>query len=185
MQIIMSMTEFLSQPSSATAHVEYVASITDAIHIMRRLANDVLDLSKMEAGGFLLEHVAFNLRDCVRSVTRGYEVLSKGKNISFVVQIADDLPTEVVSDPVRLQQILTNLLSNAFKVRLILECRPSSLFGLVFAVQFTMQGVVSLSISARKEDPERELPAARLMALVQVRDTGEGRKGFSCQYDSC
>ena len=79
------------------------------------LVNDVLDYNKMESGKILFEQTQFNLSDLLDEIMRSYSFRSKAKQLSFDINKTNDLPNEVIGDPIRLNQILSNLLSNAMK----------------------------------------------------------------------
>lgn len=76
--------------------------------------NDVLDLSKVEAGRLELEQVEFDLRDCVETACHPFSLQASQRGLAFRVQIAPGVG-RVVGDPLRLRQVLTNLIANAFK----------------------------------------------------------------------
>lgn len=91
-------------------------------HIARRsgdsllgILNDVLDLSKIEAGKLEIEAVRFDVWQVARDVTALYVDRARGKRIELACQINDDVPIHAIGDPVRLTQIVTNLVSNAIK----------------------------------------------------------------------
>ena len=96
----------------------FVEEVNTSAKQMLRLLNDLLDLSKIESGNLELEHVAFDLRsmasDTLRrlSATRG---TTGSDPVELLLDIAADVPTQVVGDPLRLGQILVNLGSNALK----------------------------------------------------------------------
>ncbi|MES2277695.1 MAG: response regulator [Bacteroidota bacterium] len=77
--------------------------------------NDVLDISKIEAGKFSIVRSVNNLRSIVKSVYDLLKFNADEKNIEFLLEIADDIPEYVMVDSLRLNQILMNLLSNAIK----------------------------------------------------------------------
>jgi CheY-like chemotaxis protein/two-component sensor histidine kinase len=77
--------------------------------------NDVLDYNKMESGKIIFEQTQFNLSNFLDEILRSYSFRSKAKNLSFDIKKVGDLPIEVIGDPIRLNQILSNLLSNALK----------------------------------------------------------------------
>ena len=95
------------------------------------LIDDILDLSKVEADRLEFEKVPFSVVDLVRDVHESLSVMIKGKNIKTRLVITDNVPRTIKSDPVRLRQILTNLLSNAAKFTLegYIETRVSYLEG--------------------------------------------------------
>ncbi|MCH9672170.1 MAG: hypothetical protein K0U93_12045, partial [Gammaproteobacteria bacterium] len=116
--------------------------------LLCRLVNDILDFSKIEAGKLQLEVVAFDLRELVTEVVRGFEVAGLSKNVGLVVDIAADVDRWVSGDPTRLRQVLTNLVSNA--------------------VKFTEEGAVEITV--RRAPPY----ASGLHVLFEVSDSGIG-----------
>ena len=79
------------------------------------IINDVLDISKIESGKLELEKSEFSLFYLIEHIVELFSINAKEKNIKFVYNVDKDLPNSVVSDSVRLQQVLSNLLSNAIK----------------------------------------------------------------------
>ena len=69
----------------------------------------------MESGKIVFEQTQFNLSDFLKDIMRTYSFRSKAKNLEFDIIKENDLPSEVIGDPIRLNQILSNLLSNALK----------------------------------------------------------------------
>ncbi|MBE2270498.1 MAG: hypothetical protein IAE80_19835 [Anaerolinea sp.] len=80
-----------------------------------RLINEVLDLSKIEAGRMELVNVPFDLRTCINDVVVQNRVLSEPKGLALTVEIDERMPEQIVGDTARLKQVLTNLISNAIK----------------------------------------------------------------------
>ncbi len=79
------------------------------------LINDILDLSKIEAGKMVLEKSPFDLAELVRTVVEGFAPRAEQKRLHFETYLAPDIPSKLVGDPVRLRQVLVNLIGNAFK----------------------------------------------------------------------
>ncbi len=79
------------------------------------LLNDILDLSRVEAGKIVLEKIAFNIRSLTKTVSKGMMVIAKNKDINLIIKVAEDVPEVICGDPTRLRQILINLLNNAIK----------------------------------------------------------------------
>ncbi|HEX2559736.1 sensor histidine kinase, partial [Phenylobacterium sp.] len=107
---------------------DHAALIGQAGKMMRALLNDLLDLSKMEAGRMSIESVSFDLPALVRDAVAFWSSEAAKKGLSLTVEGLENLPAHATGDPTRLSQILNNLLSNAIK--------------------FTDQGGVSLSLGA-------------------------------------
>lgn len=117
---------------------------------MTSLLNDLLDTAKIEAGKLELDPVTFDVRALAQDMRALWEPTANAKNLSFSVQVAEDAPSWVCSDPMRLKQIMSNLVSNALK--------------------FTPSGGVSILIDIKPLAGETN--AAEL--LFEVRDTGIG-----------
>ncbi|HEY2659368.1 MAG TPA: ATP-binding protein [Caulobacteraceae bacterium] len=93
----------------------FVKRIGDASRSLLALINDVLDLSKVEAGHVDLERAPVDLRNLAREVAALMDQQAKTKGLVLSVQVADDVPGTVLTDITRLRQVVTNLLSNAVK----------------------------------------------------------------------
>ncbi|MCA9167542.1 MAG: PAS domain-containing protein [Planctomycetales bacterium] len=111
------------------------------------IINDILDLSKIEAGKMTIEHLPVELDQLAREVLALMQVRASAKNVGLLLRYDGPLPTSIHSDPVRLRQILVNLVGNAIK--------------------FTEKGHVRLSI---KLDQQGDVPSLRLA----IEDTGIG-----------
>ncbi|MDO3412174.1 ATP-binding protein [Saccharibacillus sp. CPCC 101409] len=122
------------------------------------IVNDVLDLSKVEAGMLEVSREAVSLHDFRELVHYGFDAIAKQKNLDFEVQVAENVPEFFYTDGKRLQQIVKNLLSNAFK--------------------FTQQGKITCSLKiVDAADIPCSIPgtASQGKAIaVTVRDTGIG-----------
>ncbi|WP_224999474.1 PAS domain S-box protein [Cesiribacter sp. SM1] len=112
------------------------------------LINDILDLSKIEAGKVHLEDIQFNLRDILNSLKHSFQTQTESKGLDFKLYLHDDVPHELKGDPVRLIQIITNLLSNAIK--------------------FTHQGMVKVEIKTKSVHNEQYL------LQFEISDSGIG-----------
>jgi signal transduction histidine kinase len=118
MQIIMAQVEVLEHLSMTTVQSEAVSCIAEAVTVMKQLADSVLDLAKIEAGKMTAHLSPFNLRKWLASVTSGFKMAAAAKKLQFSVVEVSDLPATIEQDQVRLRQVITNVLSNAIKVRL-------------------------------------------------------------------
>jgi signal transduction histidine kinase/CheY-like chemotaxis protein len=112
------------------------------------MINDVLDMSKVEAGRMQLDPAAFDLRQLLEDLTVMMEVRADAKGLRFLMEMAPGLPTHVVCDPGKLRQILINLLGNAIK--------------------FTAEGGAVLRASAERDGGDR------LWLVIEVEDSGRG-----------
>lgn len=120
MQIIMAMVEVLEHLSMTKLQTEAVASIAEAVTAMKQLADSVLDIAKIEAHKMELHLTAFNLHSWLTTMLVGLRIAATSKKLEFSLIEAAGLPTNIVADPVRLRQIITNLVSNAVKVNPVL-----------------------------------------------------------------
>lgn len=94
---------------------EYQARVLANAEHLLGLINDILDLSKIEAGRMELVQKPFHVRDWLRDVVAQNQVLADTKGLRFVVELDEELPECLVGDAARLKQVVINLLSNAFK----------------------------------------------------------------------
>ncbi len=112
---VIGITNLLLQGNPREDQMDYIKALKFSGNHLLTLVNDVLDYNKMESGKIIFEQTQFNLSDFLNEIMRSYSFRSKSKNLSFDIKKADDLPVEVIGDPIRLNQILSNLLSNALK----------------------------------------------------------------------
>jgi PAS domain S-box-containing protein len=112
---ILGMTRMLKRTGLDTEQREFLADIERSADHLMLLINDILDLSKIEAGRMEVELAEFRLRDAVSDVLRLQAASAAERGLSLSVEIGEDVPDRVVGDPLRLRQVLSNLLSNAVK----------------------------------------------------------------------
>ncbi len=105
----------LERTSTEAGQRRRAALVLDAARMMRNLLNDLLDLSKVEAGKMGIECVPFDARRLVTDTLRLWQAEARAKGLRLTVQGGRHLPRWLVGDPTRLRQILNNLLSNALK----------------------------------------------------------------------
>ena len=137
--------------------VEFAGTIHSSGADLLDLINEILDLSKIESGAMEVDVQSTLLTDLRGQIERTFRQIADSKGLGFTVTIAPDVPPAVETDPKRLQQVLKNLLSNAFK--------------------FTEQGGVTLDISLARTGWSRDaqtLSAAPRVLAFSVRDTGIG-----------
>ncbi|MBO9477734.1 response regulator [Shimia sp. R11_0] len=115
MNAIIGMSELLSESDLNDEDTQGVETIRDSGHALLKIINDILDLSRLEAGKFDLSEVDFDLKRCIDGVVNLLRHKAEKKGIEFTVEYATDLPSEVRADDGRLRQILMNLIGNAIK----------------------------------------------------------------------
>lgn len=94
---------------------QYVNRIEGSSQILLQLISDILDVSKIEAGQLKLERLAFNPRELVQDCTGSYAAMAQQKGLLLFSAVDTRIPDSVLGDPVRVRQILNNLISNAIK----------------------------------------------------------------------
>jgi len=115
MNAVVGMTSLLLDTHLSGEQLEYVSTIRSSGDHLLRVINDILDFSKIESGKLELESVPFYLRECVETSIDLFAGEAAQKGVELVAVFAADVPPSVISDPTRLRQILTNLVSNAIK----------------------------------------------------------------------
>ncbi|MDP8982729.1 MAG: ATP-binding protein [Acidobacteriota bacterium] len=95
--------------------VEQLATAQRCAYSLLSLLNDILDLSKIEAGKMVLERVPFSIRAMVEDCVRGQQPNAARQGDTLELEIAPEVPSQIVGDPLRIRQILSNLLNNAVK----------------------------------------------------------------------
>ncbi|MCM0080717.1 ATP-binding protein [Geomonas sp. Red32] len=128
---------------------EYVVTAHRAAHSLVRILNDILDMTKIEAGKLVIEERPFSLRTCVKDTFDILLPAARGKGLQLETRVADDLPDDLSGDHTRISQVLTNLAGNA--------------------VKFTERGKVTLEISGGEGSA-----AGRRLVVFRVTDTGIG-----------
>jgi PAS domain S-box-containing protein len=148
MNAILGMTHLALKTELTPKQRDYLTKTRAAAQSLLGIVNDILDFSKIEAGKLDLEKTDFLLEDVLGNVTNVVSQKAHDKNLEFLISAQPDLPSGLVGDPLRLGQILTNLVNNA--------------------VKFTEHGeiVVTVSLAEKMSD--------RVNLKFSVRDTGIG-----------
>ncbi|MDP3630661.1 MAG: response regulator, partial [Actinomycetota bacterium] len=115
MNAIIGMAELLEETELAPAQRRYVDIFKSAGEALLTLINDVLDLSKIEAGKLEIEEIPFDLADLVERTVTVLGIRSREKGVELLARVAPGTPTKLKGDPDRLRQVLTNLVGNAIK----------------------------------------------------------------------
>ncbi|MDF2438642.1 MAG: rpfC 3 [Bacteroidota bacterium] len=145
---ILGFQELLKETPLTAEQKEYVESVDFAGKNLLVIINDILDLSKIEAGKFVFEETEFNLDEIIKSVIELVEYRSYEKNLSLSLEIDAAIPKSLMGDSARLSQILLNLIGNAIK--------------------FTEKGQVMISADLLEET------STDVKCKFTVRDTGIG-----------
>jgi two-component system sensor histidine kinase/response regulator len=148
MNAILGMTELLLDTPVNPEQHDYLKVLQESADALLSLINSVLDFSKIEAGKLDIERVEFGLRDTVAGILKSLAVAAHKRGLELVLNLEPAVPNRVVGDPIRLRQILVNLVGNAIK--------------------FTEKGdvVIRLSVDAREQ--------ATVLLHLAVSDTGIG-----------
>lgn len=149
MNAVLGMAQVLEQADIPDAHKRQAETLARSGRLLLRLVNDVLDLSKIEAGKLEIEATRFNLADVAGTVEALYGPAAREKGIGFSIALSEGAREDLIGDPVRISQILNNLVSNAIK--------------------FTAEGEVRVEI-----DCEHAAGAQDRDIRITVRDTGIG-----------
>jgi len=115
MNAIIGMADLLQETALTTEQQEYVRRFSRAATSLTDLINDILDLTKIEAGHLELESIPFNLAELVDKTAELMAVRASAKALELVAFVHPDVPPFVMGDPTRLRQVLVNLLGNAIK----------------------------------------------------------------------
>lgn len=145
---IIGMTELALDTELTSDQRQYLDMVKQCADSLLILINDILDFSKIEAGKLDLELIEFNIRSLAEDTSRMLGVQAHRKSLELITEVEPGVPDMLIGDPVRLRQILLNLLSNALK--------------------FTEQGEIVLNVKADEESPEA------IGIHLSVSDTGIG-----------
>lgn len=112
---ISGIAHLLMEEDPAAHQIEYIKTLKFSANHLMSIVNDILDFSKIEAGKITIEKVPFNLVSLLSEIKNSNHLKAQDKQIKLKLKRDDDMPDMVIGDPVRLAQILNNLVSNAIK----------------------------------------------------------------------
>jgi two-component system, sensor histidine kinase and response regulator len=127
---------------------DYIEKAHSSAEALLQIINDILDFSKIEAGKMALENIEFSLDEVLKNTVNLMSMKTEESGLEFLVSRAANIPDRLIGDPLRLGQVLVNLVGNA--------------------VKFTEAGHVSLNVEMALEDP------TQLVLRFHVQDTGIG-----------
>jgi PAS domain S-box-containing protein len=142
------LAQLLQQEGLQGKQRDYAEKLHSSSRLLLGIVEDVMDFSCIEAGEVVLRPVPFNLHGILQSVRHIVQDTVQAKGLAFHIDVQDTLPAVLVGDPLRLSQVLNNLLVNAIK--------------------FTNKGSISLHVSQQSRD------AGQIRLQFSVRDTGVG-----------
>src|SRR5664280_517510 len=145
---IIGFTKVLLKTNLSAKQKEYLTSIKMSGDALIVLINDILDLAKVDAGKMTFEQIPFKLSQSISAMLHLFETKIQEKNLTLIKQYDDRIPEVLVGDPVRLHQIILNLVSNA--------------------VKFTSKGKISVTVKLVSEDDEK------VTIQFSISDTGIG-----------
>ncbi|MBI4207390.1 MAG: response regulator [Betaproteobacteria bacterium] len=149
MNAILGMTDLALQAELCPEVREYLSVVKASNDALLTIINDILDLSKIEAGRLVVEAIPFLLRERVGDAMKTLALQAHEKGLELVCEIAPDVPDALVGDPVRLRQIVINLVGNGVKftergevvLRVDLESRTADAVGCHFVVSDSGVGI--------------------------------------------
>ena len=146
---VMGFARLLAKSKLDPKQLEQLQSIRESADTLLRVINDVLDFSKLESGQVSFHPQPFRLRLLVTSIMKMFDPQAHDKGLELVSMVYDDVPDYILGDPLRIRQILTNLIGNAIK--------------------FTLQGkvIVRVMLEGEADSPDDQL-------CFSVQDTGIG-----------
>lgn len=133
LQVIIANTQFLVDTPLVHEQYEYAMSVQNSAKLMCTIVSDVLDISRLQAGKMSFEKECFSLLELCEQVVRNYQPQADEKRVALHLEYDASAPYSAISDPLRIQQILINLIGNALK--------------------FTLEGSVTLRVSSKTPEP--------------------------------
>ncbi len=147
---IIGFSELLESQVNNEEHKQYLRSVVSSGHSLLSIINDILDLSKIEAGKMILQPGPVNIKDVISEIEQIFSLKISQKKLDLIVEIEEDIPATVIIDEVRLRQVLFNLIGNA--------------------VKFTDEGFVALTVKklySKKDNSKIDL-------MLSIKDSGIG-----------
>jgi signal transduction histidine kinase/ActR/RegA family two-component response regulator len=145
---VLGMAALLADSPLNAEQQEYLSFVQSSGTALLAVINDILDFSKIEAGKVVIENRPFNVRHTIHDAVQSLSVIARAKDLRLIENIAEEIPEMMIGDPLRLRQVLINLIGNAIK--------------------FTAKGSVTVGVRVK----ERRGDTVELLFLVS--DTGIG-----------
>ena len=141
-------TDLIEKSSLNTKQSHYMEQVKKSSNFILHLVNDLLDLSKLEAGKMTVENLPFNPSKLIKDTVYNALPATRNKNVDVIFEASKNADTQVLSDPFRIKQIIANLITNACK--------------------FTKEGEIKINIYLKKEIEDS------YCLIISVKDTGIG-----------
>lgn len=145
---ILGMTEIALMTNLQEEQREYLTMVKTSTIALLRVLNDILDYSEMESGKFYLERGPFNIQKTIHEVVELFSVGAKQKGLYLTFIIDDRIPEQIISDSIRVRQVLSNLVGNGIK--------------------FTHQGGILITVLVEEKFSHR------IKLKIIIKDTGIG-----------
>ncbi len=145
------MTEMILREDDPNKVKEYAADVQSATKSLLTIINDILDITKIEAGKMAIVPVEYSFSTMLDEVTGMMDFKAKEKNLDFYVEMDQEIPDKLYGDDIHIKQVLVNLLGNAFK--------------------YTAEGCVSMQVKLMPESSD-----GQVRIYFEVKDTGQGIK---------
>ncbi|MFW2372957.1 MAG: ATP-binding protein [Gammaproteobacteria bacterium] len=144
---VLGFTNLLANTELDNTQRDYVDTINISINDLLTIINDILDFSRIESGKMELQFQPTKINDCLAPVARLFSADATSKQLALEFNLSDNIPECISTDPLRLRQVVSNLVGNAIK--------------------FTKQGVIQLNVSLHPKKTSEHL-------LIEIIDTGKG-----------
>ena len=162
MNAIIGMTDLALGEDLASPVRDFLSTARGSADVLLGLFNEILDFSRLESGKLVMESAPFGLRSTLDETIKTLAVKDYEKGLELACDVSDDVPEELVGDPLRLKQVLLNLIGNAVKftergeivLRLSVESKSSGEVCLRFAISDTGIGI-------SPDDQQLRLPSNR------------------------
>ncbi|PTX45285.1 hypothetical protein C8P64_1279 [Christiangramia gaetbulicola] len=145
---VMGYTDLIQKTDLSEKQKHYLTQIKKSSEFILRLVNDLLDLSKLEAGKMLIENLSFNPKKLIHDTVNNVIPAEKKKEVEIIIEVSEGTNVQIQSDPFRIKQILANLISNAWK--------------------FTEKGKIVIAAELKKVSGENHI------LEIRVKDSGIG-----------
>ncbi len=145
---VIGFTRQMLKTQLSNSQTDYLQTIEKSANNLLKIINDILDFSKLEAGKLALENIPFDFRESLEEVINLQATSAHEKGLEITLKIDPKIPSGLIGDPLRIQQVLTNLVGNSIK--------------------FTERGNIDISIEMRSQTGES------VDLQFMVRDTGIG-----------